>query len=342
MFIVVAIIVFGVIIIVHELGHFLVAKACGVHVNEFAIGMGPTLLKWQPKNSETKYALRLLPIGGFVSMEGEDSQSEDDRAFFRKPVWQRLLVIVAGALMNIVLGFLVIVIMTVMSEAIVSTTVRQFNENAPSQKSGLQADDKLLKINGMSIFVDTDISYQFSSDEDGVFDMLVLRDGKKVELKDVTFALGKTEDGKQSISIDFKVYPQEKNVLTVLEHSVLKTASTARLIWISLVDLISGRFGMNDISGPVGVVQIIGKASAMGLSQLLGIVSFITINVGIFNLLPLPALDGGRLLFLLIEAVRRKPIKPEHEGYVHFVGFALLMGLMLFVTFNDILKLIKG
>lgn len=345
MSIVVAILIFGMIIFIHELGHFIVAKACGVKVNEFALGMGPKLFGF--KKGETTYALRVFPIGGFCAMEGEDADSSDARAFGNKKVWQRILIVIAGAVMNIILGFVLVVCMHSLEERLTSTTVSWFAETQTSHSTGLELGDKIVEINGMRIFTDMDISYQFQSDEDAVFDMVVLRDGKKVELEGVTFA--KDENG---LHIDFKVVPDEVTVGNVLKYAAKSTVSYARLVWISLGDLISGTYKINDLSGPVGIVDSIGQVVKSEkddegidwdalLDKLLFLAAFMTINVGIFNLLPLPALDGGRLVFLVIEGIRRKKIKPEHEGIVHLVGLALLMLLMIVVTFNDIVRIIK-
>lgn len=350
MSIVVAILIFGLIIFIHELGHFIVAKACKVKVNEFALGMGPRIVKF--KKGETIYALRLLPIGGFCAMEGEDAQSSHDRAFGKKPVWQRILIVVAGAVMNIILGFVLVIVMNCMEEKLTSTTVSMFAETQTSHSSGLEAGDRIVEINGMKIFTATDISYQFSSDEDAVFDMVVERNGEKVELKNVKFL--KDEDG---LHIDFYVKPDDVNFKNVIKYSFNSTVSYARLVWISLGDLISGQYKINDLSGPVGIIDVIDQSvdSYTNVDQskgetinwteliktLLYLGAFMTVNVGIFNLLPLPALDGGRLVFLIIEAIRRKPIKPEHEGMVHFIGLALLMLLMLAITASDIIKIIK-
>lgn len=345
MSILLAIVIFGLIIFIHELGHFLVAKACGVKVNEFALGMGPKLVGF--KKGETQYALRLLPIGGFCAMEGEDAQSSHERAFGNKKVWQRILIVVAGAVMNIILGFVLIVVMLINEERLTSTTISWFADTQTSHSTGLEIGDKIVKINGMKIYTDMDISYQLQNDEDGIFDMVVLRDGRKVTLSNVKFA--KDDDG---LHIDFKVVPDEVNFKNVAKYSVNTTITYARLVWISLGDLITGTYKLNDLSGPVGIVDSIGQVvegektdngidwSALW-DKLLFLSAFMTINVGIFNLLPLPALDGGRLVFLIIEGIRRKPIKPEHEGMVHFIGLALLMLLMVVVTFNDILKIIK-
>lgn len=353
MSIIIAILVFGIIIAVHELGHFVVAKLCGVKVNEFALGMGPTIFKFN--KGETKYALRLLPIGGFCSMEGEDEDSSDNRAFVNKSVFKRILIVVAGAVMNLVLGFILIVVMISTDDAITSTTIHSFYEkqtsegstvDATSKQTGLLEGDKIIEINGMSIFTVTDMSYQFQNDSDAVFDIVVKRDGKKVELSDVTF--DKTDS---TMHIDFIVVAEKLTPISVLKESCRQMVTFSRLIWISFADLITGQYKLNDLSGPVGIVNVIGDVvesqkdennnidwSALW-ANVLNIAAFITINVGIFNLIPFPALDGGRLLFLIIEAIRRKKIPPEKEGMVHLVGLALLMLLMIVITVNDIAKI---
>ncbi len=334
--ILITIVIFALIIFVHECGHFIAAKLCGVQVNEFALGMGPTLLK--KKVGETVYALRLFPIGGFVSMEGEDDSSDNERAFCNKKLWQRFVILVAGAAMNLVLGFFVILSVVASEDMIATNQIALFSENAVTEESGLQVGDVIQSINGRRILVETDIIYELSKDADGVVSMVVLRDGEEVTLPAVTFAYSETEEG-NVLNIDFKVVGVETNFGNVLSYTARKTLSTARLIWISIADLFTGRASINDLSGPVGITQVVGEATSYGFSTLLSLLSFITINVGIFNLLPIPALDGGRLIFLLIEAVRGKPIKPEHEGLVHLIGFVLVILLFIFVTIKDIRNL---
>ncbi|MGN0623685.1 MAG: M50 family metallopeptidase [Oscillospiraceae bacterium] len=339
-----ALLIFEIIILIHEFGHFIVAKKCGVKVNEFAIGMGPALFKKQ--KGETLYAVRLFPIGGYCAMEGEDSDSSDDRAFGRKSVPKKMAIVVAGIIMNLILGIILLIIYTSMSAPITSTTVSKFEENARSHQTGLEVGDKIISINGMRIFTDMDISYQFQNDEDAVFDMTVIRNGEKVKLEGVTF-----DSDEKSMHIDFFVKPVEANVGTVLSQSFKQAATDARLIYISLGDLITGKYSIKDLSGPVGIVDVIGDVidsetdEEKGIDwyslaqQMLSLGAFITINIGLFNLLPLPALDGGRLVFLIIEAIRKKPVPPEKEGMVHFIGLAALMLLMIVVTVSDITKI---
>ena len=332
--ILITILIFAVIIFIHECGHFAAAKLCKVRVNEFALGMGPTLFHFG--KGETRYALRLSPIGGFVSMEGEDGGSGDPRAFCNQKVWKRILIVCAGAFMNLVLGFIVVLLMTIPSDRLPSMTVAQFYENASTEATGLQAGDEILRVNGRSIWVDSDLVYTLSTDEDGVVDMVVRRDGEKVELSDVAFT---TQDG--TLVIDFTVQGVPANLPNVLSYSFRKTASIGRLVWIAVGQLITGQSSINELSGPIGTAQAIGQAASAGLSTVMYLFAFITINVGIFNILPVPALDGGRLIFLLFELITRRRIKPEHEAYVHFAGFVLLILLIIFVSYHDIVNLIR-
>lgn len=324
-----AVFIFGMIIAIHEFGHFIVARRCGIRVNEFAIGMGPTIFKTQ--RGETKYALRLFPIGGFCAMEGEDTESEDSRAFRNASVPKRMAVTLAGAFMNILLGFLLIVITTSFYKSIPTTTVQRFRENAVSPTYGLREGDKILKINNLAIITDSDIAYALFSSGETEFDFVVHRNGAKVTLSNVSFGESKSDFIVKSLSV---------NPLTVMSYSARSTVTYARLIWITLIDFARGRYGVEELSGPVGIVDAIGEASSTSTINLLSLVVFLTINVGIFNLLPLPALDGGRFVFLVVEAIRGKPLKPEVEGLVHFIGLAALFLLMVFVSFNDVKRLL--
>ncbi len=340
-----AILFFGLLISIHELGHFTFAKLFKVKVNEFALGMGPAIFK--KKKGDTTYAFRLLPIGGYVSMEGEDEESQDENAFNRKKVWQKFIIVAAGAIMNLILGVVIVATCLGMEDLIGTTQVLKFHENAVSQQTGLQAGDELLEIDGHKVFSDMDISFLMSRSDDGVYDFVVRRDGEKIELSDVKFK-SEQKDGYIQITYDFIILGKEPTFLNIITNSVKQTVSIARLVWLSLFDLVTGQYGMSDLSGPVGTINIVADvtSSAMqskeNLVSALTLMAFITVNIGVFNLLPLPALDGGRLLFLLIEGIRRKPINPKYEGYVHGAGLILLLLLMLVVTFNDIVILIKN
>ncbi len=344
--ILVAILFFGLIIAIHELGHFLSAKLFGVKVNEFSLGMGPAIFKKQ--KGETKYSLRCLPIGGYVSMEGEDDSSEDERAFCNKKPWKKFIIVAAGAIMNLILGFLFVVILTSMDDLIGTTQIHSFYENATSAQYGLQVGDEIKEINGMHIFSSRDISYAMLRDDDGIYDMVVKRDGEKVKLEDVHFDRKTDENGNSTIIYDFIIVGVEKTPLNVITTAAKDTVSIARLVWLTLFDLVTGHYGINDLSGPVGTVSIIADvtseaaSSGAGFDTIVYIMALISINVGVFNLLPIPALDGGRLFFILIEMIRRKPVPAKYEGYVHAAGMALLILLMVVITFNDIKNLITG
>lgn len=344
--ILVAILFFGLIIAIHELGHFLSAKLFGVKVNEFSLGMGPAIFKKQ--RGETKYSLRCLPIGGYVSMEGEDDSSEDERAFCNKKPWKKFIIVAAGAIMNLILGFLFVVILTSMDDLIGTTQIHSFYDNATSAQYGLAVGDEIKEINGTHIFSSRDISYAMLRDDDGIYDMVVKRNGEKVKLKDVHFDRKTDENGNSTIIYDFIIVGVEKTPLNVITTAAKDTVSIARLVWLTLFDLVTGHYGINDLSGPVGTVSIIADvtseaaSSGAGFDTIIYIMALISINVGVFNLLPIPALDGGRLFFILIEMIRRKPVPAKYEGYVHAAGMALLILLMVVITFNDIKNLITG
>lgn len=335
--ILIALVCFGVVIFIHELGHFLVAKAFKFKVNQFAIGMGPSLFSFG--KGETKYSLKLLPVGGFVAMEGEDEESDDDRAFTKKPAYQRLLVCLAGAVMNLILGFVILTILISCYYKLTPTnTIAKFSENS-SLSEKLQVGDEILSVNNLRVYTMNDIVYEFTRDKDKSVDMIVIRNNEKIEIKDIPITTVTDEEGNETISIDFYRYGKEKTVFSVLKEAGVQTISNARMVFLSLVDLIRGHYSVNDLSGPVGVTTVISQAVSYGFDSLLNVVAFITINLGVFNLLPLPALDGGRIFILIGEMITRKRLNPKIETIINLAGFALLILLMIFVTYNDILKL---
>ena len=365
--IIIALVMFGILVAIHEFGHFAVAKLSGIKVNKFAIGMGPVIFKFT--KGETEYSLRLFPVGGYCAMEGEDESSDDSRAFRSKPVKNRIGVVIAGPVMNLILGFVLsFVTVGFFSDIIKTNTVREFYPNAMSEQTGLMAGDEIISMDGTRIFTTSDISYKFTNSKDGVFDLVVKRDGKKIKLNDVKFYReyyyyieGPTDEipyehyvtfdtreeytGDEKLevaetNVDFKVFKEEKKTfINMVSYAVRDSLSTARLIWMSFIDLIRGKYGLNDLSGPVGIVTAIGTVRTYGMESLMNLIVMITINLGIFNLLPLPALDGGRLVFLIIEGIRKKPVPPEKEGMVHLIGMACFIILMGVITVSDILKL---
>ncbi|MBQ6267681.1 MAG: site-2 protease family protein [Clostridia bacterium] len=346
--ILVAILFFGAIIFFHELGHFSFAKLFDVQVDEFSMGMGPTLLK--RKRGETQYSLRLFPIGGYVKMEGEDDESDNPRAFCNKPAWQRFIIVAAGGCVNLLIGLIVVAIMLAQSELIGLPVIRAFEENAVSSSYGLQEGDRIVKINDRRVFSEYDMSFLMARDKDGVIDFVVERDGGKIKLDGVKFNTETREvNGKQRLTIiyDFIILGVEPTAGNVLKNAPLESVSIARIVWVSLFDLVTGQYGLSDLSGPIGTVSYIAEAAQVAQQEtdytyLLTLMALITINVGIFNLLPLPALDGGRLIFILIEMIARKPVPKKYEGWVHAIGMVLLLALMAVICFSDILKLIRG
>ncbi len=337
-----AVLLFGVIIGIHEFGHFFFAKLFKVKVNEFSLGMGPKIIKKQI--GETLYAIRLLPIGGFVSMEGEDEESDNERAFGKKPAWQRFIIIAAGAILNLILGVLVVAVCLTFSGAVGTRTIYGFMPGAVSQQSGLQSGDEIVKINNTHIYSYMGISFNLVRDVDNKIDFTVIRDGEKIELKDVEFKQFEFE-GKKYIQQDFQIVGEKPTVKNVIVNSVLDSASIVQMVRLSLVDIVTGKYGMREISGPIGTISAIAETTSQAenvgdkILTALTFLSMITINVGVFNLLPIPALDGGRLFFIFIEMIRRKPIPPKREGIVHTVGIVILLLFMAVISIKDVIFL---
>ncbi len=340
-----AILFFGLIIMFHELGHFIFAKLFKVQVNEFSIGMGPAFFK--KKKGETQYSLRLFPIGGYVSMEGEDDDSENERAFCNAKAWKRFIIIAAGGIVNLIMGVIVVAIMLSTSGNLIGTTqINFFHEDAVTATQGLQEKDVIKKINGKTVFSEYDLSFLMARDKDGVIDFVVERNGEKVTVNGVKFDTF-DNNGTLTIVYDFVIVGVKPSVLSVAKNAVLESVSIARIVWVSLFDLATGQYGLSDLSGPIGTVSIIADTAQNAVAQtdyssLWMMLALIAINIGLFNLLPLPALDGGRLFFLFIEMIFRKPVPRKYEGWIHAVGLGLLLLLMVVISFSDIVKLIKG
>jgi len=375
-----AVFVFSAVIAIHEFGHFAVAKLCGVQVNEFSIGMGPVLLK--KMHHGTQYSLRALPVGGFVALEGEESpesqQAEgeersdlEERPLSQRsgvdsspnggaskeeelsqptgkplneaPVWQRALIMAAGACMNFLLGFVVMaIVLTAQNEPITSRVIYAVEDGALCGQTGLEAGDKVLAVNGRRCFVANDMLYELMRTEDYSASFTVLRDGKKVELPRVQFDTWQDEDGETHMSLGFTVYGIKKTPVNVIKEAWNSVLYYGRIIFTSLMDLLRGRESINDLSGPVGIVTAIGQAASYGWQDLLELLALITVNVGIFNLLPFPALDGGKVVFLLIEGVTGHAVPEKIQSGLTLAAFALLFALMIFATYNDVVRLVTG
>ncbi len=441
--VIIAVLLFELIIFCHEGGHFLAAKKSGVQVNEFSLGMGPRLFGF--KKGETQYSFRLFPIGGYCALEGEDEESENPRAFNNAKVWKRMIIIIAGAVMNILLGFIMMFVIVVQSPEYAGTTVNGFSELSFSANSGLETGDKILKLNDYSIWNSRDLSFAVATTEcrdvDGTTtviykedcalelcalygdflndkkasysdkqldeeyailrkgaseiskatskdealglmkkyyaemnsllgiddymlpkieerktrkrytaDIEVERNGEVKELKQVQFYtyLESKDAEKPSVALDFYVDSIPKNVGSVLSQTGSQTVSTVRMVWSSLIGMVQGKFSIKDISGPVGITSAITQVASDGLktsfldafNNILVMMMLITVNLGIVNMLPFPALDGGRFVFLLIEALFRKPIPRKVERIVNAVGLIILLTFILLITLKDIWQLL--
>jgi len=440
--ILIGVLLFELIIFIHEFGHFITAKKSGIKVNEFSLGMGPKIFSFG--KGETKYSLRIFPIGGFCAMEGEDEESPEPRAFNNAKVWKRMIVVIAGAVMNIILGFVLMFVVVVQQDAYTSTEVQSFPATSFSSCTGLQSGDVIKEINGYGISTSMDFYYPISTAElktvDGstleiykedcgnnlynmavslvqdknnklsdeqvskvnellskstieivkakskedafsiyenyykkindacgikdykvekiveketrkryTADILVERNGEEKLLKNVQFFTYTTKDNSDpQVSIDFYVKPIEKTFGSVISQTFKQTISTCKMIYASLGGLLTGKFGLKDMSGPIGIASAVTTVASESLSSgfmsavnsIIYVMMIITVNLGLFNMLPFPALDGGRFVFLIIEAIRGKSVPRKVEAIVNGIGMGLLILLMILITANDIFKLI--
>ena len=333
--ILIAILFFELIIIIHEGGHFVAARLMKIKVNEFSIGMGPKLIQF--KKGDTKYTLRLILFGGYCAMEGESEDSDDENSFAKKKVWQRFFVVVAGALMNLILGFLVIVIMLSSGSLIGTTEIAKFDDKAVSSAT-LKQGDIIKSIDGMRVYTSTDVTTGLSRSGDDTLDMTVLRDGKTLDLK-VKFNMEKYE-GRNFINMDFWLVGNKKTVGGVIKESFKEWISFTRMVFLSVHDMIVGKYGLSDLAGPVGTVSVVSTAVKTSAYSMLRIMALLTINVGLFNLFPIPALDGWRLFLLIFEGIFKRKLPDKWDWAINAVGLVLLLGLMCVITFLDITKLL--
>ncbi|MBE6948366.1 MAG: RIP metalloprotease RseP [Ruminococcaceae bacterium] len=350
MYIILAILAFGILIATHELGHFMAAKACGVRVNEFAIGMGPAIFKKQGK--ETLYSLRILPVGGFCAMEGEDEKSEDPRAFSSQKAWKKLIILVAGVAMNFIFGFIIMLIIFSRFNYYAGTTIDSLADGFPLEDQ-IMVGDTVYSIDGHRIYYADDFSTYMSRGNGETVDMVVVRDGEKVKLDNLPLTLREYVDNGETqlrYGITFNVI--EAKFKDKIAYSWYETHNSVRLVLMGLTDLVTGKLGVQDMGGVVQVVDVINEVgqqsetTSAALWNIAYICGFIAINLAVMNILPIPALDGGRVFFLLvtfvIEKITRKKVNPKYEGYIHAICLLLLLGLMVFVTYHDILRIING
>ncbi len=367
----------SIMVVIHEFGHFLFARLFKVTVYEFSIGMGPAIFTTAkkkkkaksdsmigdtfhstdneigaknntspevdyPEDGKTVFSIRAFPIGGYVRMAGEDEASSDVNAFCNKAVWQRFLITVAGPVMNILLGVLCMFSMVgidcIQDGYLASNVVGQFYEESISDQSGLMVGDKIIKIDGVYVHTGQEVVYEILNNGYEPIDIVVIRNGERVLLEKVEFPTEETA-GTKIGNRDFYVLKEDISFLSVVKHSIFRSVSSVKIIVDGIKDLLLGRYGAEAVSGPIGMAGAVGDAAKVGPYSLLNLFALITINLGVFNLLPLPALDGGRIIFLLIEMIFRKPAKKEVEGMVNTVGLLVLLALMLFITFKDIINL---
>lgn len=347
LYVILAILLFGLLVVVHELGHFTMAKAFGVRVEEFSVGMGPILLKKQ--KGETLYSLRCVPFGGFCAMAGEDEQSDDPRAFTSQKTWKRAIILMAGSFMNFVLGLLIVIILYANAAAFRAPILVGFTEGSPYESAyGLQEGDRFYSIDGHRIYQYYDVS-DYLAAGDGRYDIVVIRDGKKVKLEDYELLPIEIEGESQKMYGFYFGY--EKATAGVkLRNAWNMTMEFGRWVWKGLSELVNGNVGIEDMSGPVGIVDMMAETGEQASStkdalyRIFYLGAFIAVNLALMNMLPIPALDGGRIFLLLvtwlIEAVTKKKLDPKYEGYIHAAGMMLMLGLMAFVMFNDIIRIV--
>ena len=350
-YILAAILVFGVLIAVHELGHFMAAKACGVRVNEFSIGMGPAL--WKKQKGETQYSLRLFPVGGFCAMEGEEEDSDDPTALNNQGFWAKLLIFAAGAAMNFIAGLLIILVLYADAQAFYVPVVAGFADGCPLESAdGLQEGDRLLRIDGEKVYVYSDISLLMGLNKTGAFDLQIERNGEVITLRDFTMERREYTDQNGKAYTGYGLYfgAEEATLGRKLSYSWNNAMDFARLVRLSLQMLVTGQAGVKDLSGPVGIVSTmtqVGEQAATtraAVENIAYLAALIAVNLAVMNLLTLPALDGGKIFFLVINAVSmqlfKKQIPAKYENYIHFAGLILLLALMAVITFSDVWKLI--
>ena len=332
MTIIYAILIFCVLIFVHEFGHFIAAKACGVKVNEFSIGMGPAFFKKQ--KGETLYSLRIFPIGGFCAMEGEDEDSNDERAFNRKPAWQRAVVLAAGAFMNLLTAVILMIIIAFWSGQ-ATTVVDEVLDDSPAYEAGLQSGDEIVAVNDSRINDWNDILAAIGGSKADSVELTVERNGRNIS---VTSAIEYDEEaGRSKVGIKPVV---RHNIIESIGTGIKNTGNMTVMMYDIIKELITGGVSAKDLSGPVGIVYAVNDTAKAGIIYVVYLSALLSLNLAIMNMLPFPALDGGRLLFLLIRKITGKRVTDEMEGKIHFIGIVLLMALMVYVTWNDIVKFI--
>ncbi len=360
---IIAILVFGFLIFIHEFGHYITARIFKVSITEFSIGMGPKLLTYDSKKTGIRYSVGILPIGGYVAMVGEDEDSDDPNAFNKKPAWQRFIITAAGATVNIVAGFLAMILIVALTPQIAGTTYAANYEDADfvdkygedflanyyeeyeidlssrSNQTGLQLYDEITHVNGKRVKLYDELQYEIQRHGHEPVDLTVIRDGETVVLEDVSFPTIVMQGQTMGI-VDVRFYAKEKTFFGTFSIAFRKASLIMRMCWETIFDLISGRYTVQAVSGPVGISSAIGDAAKQGFLSVLNITVLISINLGFMNLLPIPALDGGRLAAVIIEMITRKKLPAKVEAWINGIGFMILMLLSVVILFKDVFTLI--
>lgn len=338
MSIIVALVIFGCLIFFHELGHFLLAKRGGIGVTSFSLGMGPAILK--KKIGETEYALRILPFGGSCAMVGEDQECEEENAFNKKGVWTRISVVAAGPVFNFILAFVGAIVM-ICCIGVDKPIIAEMIDGYPAYEAGVRAGDEVISMNGRNIGVYRDITTYIQLHQGETVDLVYQRDGERYK---TTIVPKMGEDGYYYMGISGGAYEKCSNPLEVVKYAASEVGYWIHMVFDSLRMMVSGQVGRDEVGGPVRIVGMMGDVyeESVAISgfavfiNMLNIVIFLSANLGVMNLLPIPALDGGRLLLMFVEVITRKRVPEKIEGYIHMTGFILLMALMVFILFNDI------
>ena len=347
--IIIALLVFGLLIFIHEFGHYITARLFKVSITEFSIGMGPKLAWFTSKKTGIKYSLAMLPIGGYVAMVGENEENDDPNAFDKKPAWQRFIITAAGATVNIVAGFIAMLVLvgiiniggTEVGAFFTEEELLSMGEVDLSVRSEefLQVGDVITHVNGKRVLLADELSYEIMRGGNEPCTLEIIRDGKTMTLEDVTFPKMNAQ-GQVFGTMDFKVYRIEKNFGNFFPIALRKSVLVMRTCWESIIDLIRGRYTLAAVSGPVGISSAIGDAAKAGPASLLNITLLISMNLGFMNLLPIPALDGGRLITILVEMITRRKLPTKVEGIINTVGLCILLGLSLIIMVKDVFGLI--
>ncbi len=344
MSIIVSILIFSIIVIFHEYGHFIFARRAGIYVEEFAVGMGPKLFGKQI--GETMFSVRAIPFGGYCKMLGEDDPTlKDDRAFAAKTVWQRFLVVVGGPLFNFIMAFAFAIILLSIS-GISTTKVAKLMDDMPAKEAGILVGDEIVSFNDRSVIKNSELQNYLHFERAEEVNIGVIRNGEKLIIPVKPHV---NENNRVLIGVVFDSL-ENSNILDILKHSFIELIYMIRTVFYSLGKLVTGQVSVKEMMGPIGLVSTIStgykSASTYGVKSVIAVMSYFIVllsaNLGVMNLLPFPALDGGRLVFIIYEGIAKKPLNPKYEGYIHFVGFILLMALMVLISFNDIIRAIMG